>query len=228
MIDHIALYSNAIARCVSDDEFDLWFNRTGTANNSRVNGFWDFANHIATPKARFHLGNPQDKVALEIGCGGGRMLAAASYFFRRVIGLDIHASLDRVRGQLDKRGIRNFDLIRGDGMKIPLPAKSVDFVYSFIVFQHLQSFDAFVSYVKETHRCLKHGGLAHLYYAKKIGGVKEASDYEANGRSLSMGRNDAVGRANDIGFELLEECESWCFSESELIHGCQGSMLLRR
>jgi SAM-dependent methyltransferase len=110
-----------------------------------VNGAWDFAIHIATPEVRFHLGNPHEKVALEIGCGGGRLLAAASQYFRRVIGLDIHTRLDWVRQHLAGRGIQNCDVIRGDGATIPVPDHSVDFVYSFIVLHHLQSFEAFVS-----------------------------------------------------------------------------------
>lgn len=192
-----------------------------------MNGAWDFAIHIATPEVRFHLGNPHEKVALEIGCGGGRLLAAASQYFRHVIGLDIHTRLDWVRKHLAGRGIQNCDVIRGDGASIPLPDESVDFVYSFIVLHHLQSFDAFTSYLRESRRCLKAGGLAQLYYGKNDRGVDEKAGYAANAISLSMSRDDAIRAACSSGFEVLAEGESWRFGEAQLRRGYQGSMLLR-
>ena len=176
---------------------------------------------------RFHLGNPHEKVALEIGCGGGRLLAAASGYFRYVIGLDIHTRLDWVRKHLAARGIRNCDLIQGDGASIPLPDQSVDFVYSFIVLHHLQSFEAFISYLRESRRCLKPGGLAQLYYGKNDRGVQKRTDYAANSISLSMTRDDAIGAAYSCGFEVVAEGESWRFGEARLRRGYQGSMLLR-
>ncbi|MBI5728358.1 MAG: SAM-dependent methyltransferase, partial [Candidatus Magasanikbacteria bacterium] len=36
------------------------------------------------------LTDPKRQTALEIGCGGGRLLAAAAAVFGRVIGIDIH------------------------------------------------------------------------------------------------------------------------------------------
>jgi ubiquinone/menaquinone biosynthesis C-methylase UbiE len=226
-LNHVALYSDAIGALDTDDEFHAWFNKADSAYHAQVNGFWDFAIHIATPAVRFHLKNPHEQVALEIGCGGGRLLGAASHFFRKVIGLDIHSSMDRVAHAMERRAITNYELVRGEGELIPLPDHSIDFVYSFITLHHLQSFGAFCSYVRESRRVLKSGGLALLYYGK--GRRLEArQEYAANSVSLVMSRDDAVSAAVSAGFELLEEGDSWRFGEERLRHGYQGSMLLRR
>lgn len=219
-------YSEAISACKSDDEFQAWFNKADNADHAKANGFWDFAIHIATPLVRQHLGSPHKKTALEIGCGGGRLLGAASYYFHHVVGLDIHASLDRVSDHLVGRGIRNFSLVRGDGEHIPLPDQSVDFVYSFIVLQHLQSGRAFSSYVMEAKRCLSPGGLAMIYYGKREKTVEV--DGPPNTTTLAMSREDAVTAARNADFELLDEGESWRFGEEKLRRGYQGFMLLRR
>lgn len=218
-------YSEAISACKSDDEFQAWFNKADNAEHAKANGFWDFAIHIAHPLVRHHLREPHKKTALEIGCGGGRLLGAASHHFRHVVGLDIHASLDRVSDHLVGRGIRNFSLVRGDGETIPLPDRSIDFVYSFIVLHHLQSFAAFGSYLLESARCLKPGGLAMLYYGKREKLAECAGP--PNTATLAMSRNDAVTAATNCGFALLDEGESWRFGD-ELKRGYQGFMLLRR
>ena len=222
----IERYCAAISACKTDDEFQAWFNKADGAYHAKVNGFWDFAIHIATPPVRYNLGDPQNKTALEIGCGGGRLLVAASHYFKRVIGLDIHDSMDRVRRHIDSLGVANADLVKGDGLTIPVKTGSVDFIYSFIVLQHLPSVKAFNSYLKESHRCLSKGGLAMLYYGKKdqtaeINGA-------ANSTTLVLSRNDAVSSAKNSGFEIVEEGESWRFGERILRRGQQGFMLLRR
>jgi len=224
-MNHVQRYSEAIASLKTEDEFQVWFNKADDARHAKANGFWDFAIHIATPKVRHHLGDSHNKTALEIGCGGGRMLAAASYYFDHVVGLDIHADLNRVSDHMVDRGIRNFSLVRGDGETIPLPNGSVDFVYSFIVFHHLQSFAAFGSYLRETHRCLKSGGLAMLYYGKRETLVECSGP--ANTSTLAMSRDDAIKGAAGCGFEVLDEGDSWRFGPA-LERGYQGFMLLRR
>jgi SAM-dependent methyltransferase len=218
--EHIRRYSDAIAACKTDDEFQAWFNKADGAYHAGVNGFWDFAIHIATPMVRFHLGNPHEKTALEIGCGGGRLLTAASHYFRHVIGLDIHGSLARIKRT------PNMGLIRGDGETIPLQNASVDFIYSFIVMQHLQSGAAFVSYLREARRCLIPGGLAMLYYGKRDELYERK--VPANQTSLAMPRADAVQGAISARFEVLEEGDSWRFGDKTLHRGAQGFMLLRR
>lgn len=44
---------------------------------------------------------------------------------------------------------------------------SVDFVYSFIVLQHVEKMGVFENYLNETYRILKPNGIAVLYFGRK-------------------------------------------------------------
>ncbi len=148
------------------DAFFGWFN--GDPNNEVAlkDGFYDFAvTVLRDPVPRF-LSNPYEKVALEIGYGGGRLLNAAAHMFREVIGVDIHDLGLVVEEMLRASGLSNFRLCKGSGKEIPIDACSVDFVYSHIVFLHLSGPDVLEAYVNETFRVLKPGGIASFYYGR--------------------------------------------------------------
>jgi ubiquinone/menaquinone biosynthesis C-methylase UbiE len=119
-------------------------------------------------------------------------------------------------------------MLTGDGKSLPVEDGAVDFVYSFITLMHLQSFAAFRSYLRETYRVLRPGGLAHLYYGLTEIGVKERKA-PVNELSLSMSREVAKDESQKAGFEVLDNTGvSWRFGEKELRHGYQGSILLRK
>jgi SAM-dependent methyltransferase len=163
---HRIKYADAIrdARRQGADAFQDWFNRSQSVEQSFVRGYWDFSIHILTPAVCRILSAPEEKVALEIGYGGGRILNAACGFFGKVIGIDIHEDQDAVDQLLKENGRSNFQLPRADGTNLGVPRESVDIVYSFIVLQHLQSYATFMHYLREIHACLKPNGLAQLYY----------------------------------------------------------------
>ena len=100
----------------------------------------------------------QDAVVLEIGCGIGRLLRAMRRRARLAIGVDISGEMiDRARAELlPDEGIR---LLRTDGDLRDVPDGSIDFVYSFIVFQHVPSRSAVLTYLRESSRVLRPGGL---------------------------------------------------------------------
>ena len=135
---HIVGFREEISKAAasSDDEFFTWFASAKDKDAAFVKGSWDFTIHIALPASRF-LSKPEDKVALEIGHGGGRILAAASRHFKNVIGIDIHDHNQKVESELKQRGVSNFRLIKTDGREIPLENASVDFVYSFMTFKNI-------------------------------------------------------------------------------------------
>jgi len=153
------------ARESSKDSFFTWFDAAQDTNSSFVRGAWDFSAHFAYPVAKY-ISNPESKTALEIGYGGGRILAAAAQHFNYVIGIDLHKHLDLVKDELNSRGIKNFEIHVTDGKSIPLNDASVDVVFSFIVFQHLEKIDIFLKYLEETYRVLKQGGVAVLYFGR--------------------------------------------------------------
>jgi len=154
------------ARLNGDLSFQNWFDKSESLTQTIVRGYWDFSIHILPPKVCSLMTKPEEKVALEIGYGGGRLLNAACSFFRHVIGIDIHDESNAVQEVLNRQGKNNFKLVRTSGRSIDVDNASIDFIYSFIVIQHLPSFSAFENYIKESYRCLKKGGVAQLYFGK--------------------------------------------------------------
>jgi ubiquinone/menaquinone biosynthesis C-methylase UbiE len=146
-------------------QFFTWFDRSPGVNGAAVRGAWDFSMHIARPLAG-NVTEPENKTVLEIGYGGGRLLAAASRAFAKAIGVDVHDCGDVVRDDLATRGIHNVELHCGDGRHLPVPDSSVDVVYSFIVLQHVEHMEIHRELLHEVSRVLRPGGWAVLYHAR--------------------------------------------------------------
>ncbi len=95
---------------------------------------------------------------LEIGCGIGRLLRPFLTRARSLIGVDIS-------GEMVERARREFDETPGivfwrtDGDLAPVATGSVDFVFSYIVFQHVPRKRAVLTYIAEAARVLRNGGL---------------------------------------------------------------------
>jgi ubiquinone/menaquinone biosynthesis C-methylase UbiE len=207
--DHVRRYVDAVSNAakLGDVEFQNWFCKTQSLEQTSVRGHWDFSIHILTRKVCELLVTPENKIALEIGYGGGRILKAAASFFHKAVGVDIHQESARARAFIDKP---NVELVTGNGRNIPYQSDCVDFVYSFIVFLHLQSLSAFIDYVKESHRVLRNGGVANLYYGRH----KDTNDYlefasDANSASLSIGDVLVYTICRDAGFSVIDTGTSY-------------------
>ncbi len=144
--------------------FVSYFDAAASVHDSYIQGAWDFSTHILKPQAIRLLGPPHGATALEIGFGGGRLLAAASRYFHKVVGVDIHDSFEQTRALLAEHGVGNAELVKGDGRTFPVPDESMDFVYSFIVLQHLPVLEVLQSNLAEVRRVLKVGKPAVLYF----------------------------------------------------------------
>ena len=164
---HITGFREEIAKAAAEtkDSFFTWFDAARDVEASFVRGAWDFAMHIV-PFIAPHVPRPEEKTILEIGYGGGRILAAASRAFARSIGADIHDRHELVSEELRKRDIENFTLLQCDGMTLPCADSSIDVAYSFIVFQHLERIAILQSYVRECYRILRPGGVSMLYFGR--------------------------------------------------------------
>jgi len=152
-------------RKASKETFFTWFNNDKDLDESFIRGSWDFIYYILYPTIK-HLNYVENKTILEIGYGGGRMLAAATRFFKNAIGIDIHDENDYVLEEFKRRGINNVNLFKSNGKSLPIVNNSVDLVYSFIVFQHIEKIEIFKQYLKETYRVLKDNGIAVLYFGR--------------------------------------------------------------
>ena len=154
---------NISAHGEDDASFLSYFDTASGVEEAFMQGQWDFAHHLLKPTVIPLIGEPFEATALEIGFGGGRLLAASSRYFKQVYGVDIHDEFERVEDLLRQRGVENATLLRGDGRTLPVEDQSIDFVYSFIVLQHLPSIDVLQTYLAEVKRVLRPGRPACLY-----------------------------------------------------------------
>lgn len=208
---HNRRYVEAIhtARAAGDGAFQSWFNRSESVEESLRRGSWDFSVHILTPGVVRSLKDPGSLTALEIGYGGGRLAQAAASYFGHVVGIDVHEESDAVTALLAQRGRSNVELLRTDGRTVPLPNESVDFVYSFIVFQHLPTIETFKRYVEEIHRVLHVRGVAQLYYGRltsrnPLRRCREIPEATVNHTSLELAPRFVRRQCRDAGFAVVD------------------------
>ncbi len=143
-------------------DFLNWFDKTSSIEDSIQKGQSDWEGRLTN----FSDFKDIDKnTCLEIGFGGGRLLAAASKYFDSVIGIDIHEAFDKTENFLKSQNINNYDLMRRRDIE-DIKDKSVDFVYSFIVFQHFDSFEEIDFYLKQIKRVLAPKGYVHIFWGK--------------------------------------------------------------
>jgi ubiquinone/menaquinone biosynthesis C-methylase UbiE len=97
-------------------------------------------------------------IALEIGCGIGRILPFMANDFDCAFGVDI--SKEMIEQAIKRIGhIKNIGLIETNGTSIPLVDESVDFIFSYLVFQHFKTIEMVRKNFNESYRILKKGGL---------------------------------------------------------------------
>lgn len=251
--DHVAGFREAIAQAARQDEnaFFGWFDHADDKESSFVRGSWDFLWHIAQPLTPY-LTRPETKTALEIGHGGGRLLAAAGRCFQFVIGVDIHDENDKVHVALRDRGVRNAQLMKSEGARLPVGPAHVDCVYSFIVLQHVETYAVFKRYFEETYRVLRPGGLAVLYFARRyrwsfnrssrlLYGLDRLLEplllwkgYEelaapVNSTNLRVSLRQATSLARAIGFEVVRTLVSRRrVPDGAALYGGQHGLVLKK
>jgi SAM-dependent methyltransferase len=103
--------------------------------------------------------SPQGKTMLELGCGAGRMTRSFARQFNRVIAFDVSAEM-LSRAQALHDGSERIEWTQGNGTNLGgIPAGSVDFVFSYLVLQHLPEESLVHSYVREILRVLSSDGI---------------------------------------------------------------------
>ncbi|HXV14382.1 MAG TPA: methyltransferase domain-containing protein [Candidatus Krumholzibacteria bacterium] len=103
-----------------------------------------------------------EEAMLEIGCGVGRMTKYFAGRFRHVTALDVSPEMIR-QAQENLAGIDNVRLDVGNGSDLTAyPDASFDFVFSYIVFQHIPDPRVTLTYLREAGRVLRPGGACYV------------------------------------------------------------------
>ncbi len=183
-------------------EFLDWFDRTDSIASTVERAATDWKLRFAQSAAYRDLAK---QVALEIGFGGGRLLMQAAQDFKQVIGIDIHANFAMTERFLAQQGVANYQLLHRDDFA-KVPDASVDFVYSFIVFQHFDGMAEVDYYLSHIDRVLRPEGVAQIYYGKNQGdgvALTTASDFRLRDCSLFISPTTMRGIVSER-FDLLE------------------------
>jgi SAM-dependent methyltransferase len=176
--------------------------------------------------------DPQDKVALEIGCGIGRIARWMAADFGEYIGVDVSPEMIR---KANSYAIprATFHAVSGADLRA-VPAGSVDFVLSFAVFQHIPDKAAILNYFAETARVLRHGGIFRLHmkglWTLTLGRLALEAGFSNNARLVKahltkvpflrlryldtwQGRSiepaEAIEKCSSLGLDVLDTQDEW-------------------
>lgn len=138
------------------------------SSDEKRDGRWEDEEFLASGRAEVEallrradqLGVPRRRaVALDFGCGLGRVTRPLAEHFDRAVGVDISAEMVAAarRRHVDAA---NVEFLVNESDRLPaIATESVDIVYSRIVLQHVPSASAIRSYLAELARILRHDGL---------------------------------------------------------------------
>jgi ubiquinone/menaquinone biosynthesis C-methylase UbiE len=98
------------------------------------------------------------QVIVELGCGAGRMTANFAKRYERVLALDLSSEM-LLRAREIHSQTRNILWLRVGGTDLACVASdSADFLFSYLVLQHLPSEQLVFSYIREMLRVVRPGG----------------------------------------------------------------------
>jgi SAM-dependent methyltransferase len=173
------------ARAKEDAHYYVAFGRRDQADEEFFASAKDLVGELAHELKRLPQTVPPNPTrALEIGCGPGRLLRPMSRYFDQIYGVDVSDEMiARAKEKLQDIPHAFLHAIGGSDLRM-FPAQYFDFVYSYAVFQHIPSAEVVFSYLRETVRVLRPGGIARLQFglpqsrgpATTWNGVRVAAD----------------------------------------------------
>ncbi|NNC81453.1 MAG: class I SAM-dependent methyltransferase [Acidimicrobiales bacterium] len=103
--------------------------------------------------------NGARELAVDFGCGVGRMSRALSPYFDRTVGVDISNKMVELARDLNA-GVSGLEFERIDGATIDaIQSGTVDMVHTILVLQHLPNATQAIGYLHEFERILRPGGV---------------------------------------------------------------------
>lgn len=136
-------------------------------------------------------------IVLEIGCGIGRVTEFLAKNFEKVYAVDISGEMiQKLKNRLKEYD--NITAMENDGMNMPFPDKSVHFVFSYIVFQHMPQKEIIEKNFQEAKRVLKESGI----FKVQLRGTKASKKEWYYG--VEYNYDDALLLAEKSGFNVLD------------------------
>lgn len=167
------------------DEYNLLSGNWSETNKNPVVGWWDFHNsHEDYDKYLFRNLNTKNLIALDYGCGPGRMIERHHEDFKHIHGIDIsQKNIEHAKRYLGNLGISNFKVWSNDGITIG-QNNMYDVVYSVITLQHIASHSIRAAIFEQVFMALKPLGTFsfQMGFGKREDSVNYFEDnFEASG-----------------------------------------------
>jgi SAM-dependent methyltransferase len=196
-----------------------------------ASGLQDYEKYVPPFLKKMQV-DPRGATVLEIGCGIGRIARWMSRDFGQYIGVDVSPEMV---AKASSYGIANarFQAVSG-GDLVGIASESVDFVFSFAVFQHVPDKNAIFNYFVETARVLRPGGIFRLHmkglWSASLGRFALEAGYTQKGGAANTGRStfpflrvrrldtwqghsirpsEAVAKCESLGLEVLDVEAPW-------------------
>ena len=188
--------------------------------------------HYVTPFLKKMSFDPREKIALEIGCGIGRIARWMCQDFAQYIGVDVSPEMIRKASSYNLQRAQ-FQAVSG-GDLAGIRGESVDFVWSFAVFQHVPDKRAIFNYFREAARVLRPGGIFRLHmkglWNLSLGrlmleaGFPDRGPHQKTSRlkipfvrlryldtwqGRSIGPDEAARQCESAGLEVLDSAGEW-------------------
>ncbi len=163
-----------------------------------ASGKEDVDEHILNDRSLMErLGVLSERNLLEIGCGSGRITRTLARHFMNIAALDISRTmLEKARAFVDAK---NVIFLESNGQDVPLFPNSVDFAFSYIVYQHFPTEEAVLHSFRQVSRALKHGGL----FKVQVRGLRNPDPkHWAWGPHYT--KDDGQALANSAGFKVID------------------------
>jgi ubiquinone/menaquinone biosynthesis C-methylase UbiE len=142
--------------------------------------------------------DPKQLRVLEIGCGMGRMTKHLADIFGEVHGIDVSGEMvARAREVLSDTPNAFVYETSGEDLRL-FPDRFFDFVFSFIVLQHVPFREVVLGYLREAYRTLRPGG---VFKFQVMGVVVEGERDTWVG--VGFEEDELRRHADELGFEVL-------------------------
>ena len=146
-------------RAREDAHFYVAFGRRSQDEQEFLDGAADVMGALEAEFPRLAATSSDIRRALEIGCGPGRLMRPMSRFFGEIHGVDISDEMVRLACDQLKDIPHAHVHVTPDSSLGMFPEDCFDFVYSYIVFQHIPTRDVVLNYLREARRVVKPGGI---------------------------------------------------------------------
>lgn len=134
----------------------IWAEAADSEESFRISGERDYRRYVGRFLADLQI-DPAKLVALEIGCGAGRVSEFFARDFRGVVALDVSKGMLKIGKS--RVPTKNVLWLCNDGLGLrSIAGNALDFIFSLGVFQQIPDARTIADYVEEGGRVLKPGG----------------------------------------------------------------------